>query len=387
MRRIPSISIALLSCAAPLLSQFLTVPPGPAAPGSTIAATYHNNTALVASHPLNSSPVSLLSDEGELIAPRLLSNQGITWMSTYPGSVETFVFTTPATGPGSSGSFVLLYPWAPAAVGRLDVATPSATFASIHPFPPSVHLGFGTHAVAFGTSASWAVGNTSPLSFAFGAADQVQVFAPGGSVALASQSLAGVVVPPGAVVPVPLPLANLTPGPYTVAMSWTDPSSGFVVRRFGIHEAPYADLYLPSGKFLPFGGSIDLFTNCDFLAPSGFPLSFIQLADVSSGTSALPGGQLIPIVPDFVSIACITSSLSGLLVNGQGGTFTLPAVCYGYCGPMGGPLPARYLTPTTTLLHPNVGGLGGLVVRLATLLYDLPGSRFVATQGEEVVLG
>ena len=386
MRSLTVGCLAVLCTTTSLIGQFLTLPAGPVAPGSTISGNYHNNTAAIASHPMNNSPVSLLHHDGELITPRFHVNQGTLWLVTYPGVSEWFQFTAPSSGPGSSGSFVLLYGWTPAAVGRLDVGVVSPAFPSIHAFSPTVHLGFGTHAVTFGSPAFWSVGNTSGAPFTFGAADTVQVFAPGGATPLASQSIAGISVAPGAVAAVPIPIAGLVPGPYTIAISWNDPVAGPLVRRFGIHEAAYADLYVPSGKVLPFGGSVSMFTNG--LVLGGGPLSFAVIADMSSGSTGLPTGQFIPLVLDPVAQACLTSSLFGLLVNGQGTATALPSTCYGYCAPGGrGPFITRYVTPTTTLFHPNVPGLTGLVVRVATLLFDFTGGRWVATQGEEIVIG
>lgn len=372
---IPRVALVMLFVIGSLTAQILTVPQTPIAPGGQLPITVYNN---------GSSPMALsfyvLTGTGDLVAPRLPGcADGNPALS--PGQSHSTYLVVPATGPGSSGTHLLYFldsSGLTSAVARFHVGSITASFPSIHAFPQLTYP-FQMHRVSFGypTTTPWAIANSGASTVTFGGSDRIEIVPPGGAPAVI-QSLAGLSVAPGAVAAVTLPIAGLAPGPYSARTVWQDPVQGQLVMTTGVREGPNVEMHLPTGRVLPVGGSLTAFLNVSYPNPvvTTAPVTYAFCAGLTSGTFALPGGKLIPLVNEPVVIYSVTNSLFGLLVNNVG---VATDVSSPNCG-------ARFTTNDITVLHPNLPAYAGTEVHVAAVAFSYALGTFTPSQGATIVV-
>jgi hypothetical protein len=380
--RIVRVAWVLVLCAAGLDAQTtLGVPAAPVSPGVPFTVVLTDNSPSCIDI-LVTNVLTLLQPTGEVITPELV---GCGPISICPPSGQpiSLTYSVPASGPGSSGSYVLLCPYGTGAAARLDVVTPSAGFPDIHAFPALMPHGPGAHHIeAPATPGSdWSFCNTAPQSHAI--SPTIAILTPGGSVPVASASPA-LVVPANGVVQTSLPIAGLAAGPYTVEVQWFDPGvSGFVTVRHGIEisSGVSIDLHLPGGKLIPSGGALParLVVRDSFAVPFVATWSYALCVGVSPGSTQLPGGAIVPLVPDPFVLASITNGIGGLLTNNVGVT-TLQGV---YCAHG---VTSWSVASGIAIAHPNVPGVSGLGARVAVVAIDPAAQVFIASQPEDVTL-
>ena len=333
-------------------AQTLTLPAGAAQPGQPFSATVQNDPA-VAVIPVHDVPYSV----------------GV-------GQSKSWFFAMPPSTP--PGSYLFVYPHPPeaGAAARLDVIAPDPQFPSMHAMPPAAHTGVSSHVIDDHPQlVSWRIANTASASHTFAAGDEIRILVPGGSTPLAVVPLQGVVVPPGKIVPVSLPLATIGVDVYTVETRWTDPVVGARVVRTGVQPpGPVAstELHLHLGKVVPLGGSLPmrLFTVGTDQAPL-----YGLLASVTPGSVTMPGGESLPLAPDPMFAASLNTGLFGLVSN-PFGVMT--------AGPPDVVPPTVYSAPSVAVTHPNIGAASGVTLRIAGVVLEPVGNVWSASQAEEI---
>jgi hypothetical protein len=363
----------------PLAAQTLILPPGPVAPGSAVPVTVINTSG---------SPIAfagtefvLLRPTGEVADPRFVY-QGDALSILMPGQSASLGYQVPSPLLGAPGSFVLLFIHGGRAAARLDVGAPAPSFPALHGFPTRVNDTFRTHFTGFGTAspATLDLFNLSSAPFSFGQGDRIDLFTPGGTVAVATAGLSGVAVPAGGRTIVPLPVTGLSSGPYTARVMWTDPAAGLQVRTFGIREPASADLRLPAGHVVPFGGSLEAYLALSGIAV-GSPASpvFALLVGVNPGSTPLPNGVQAPLSAGDPLVLASFSGLGGLLIGNTGtATSVVPCFCPIYNG--------TFDSGSILLVHPNVPALSGVSVRVAGVVIESLTGLWGASQPEIVTL-
>jgi hypothetical protein len=365
-----------------LPAQALVLPPGPSIPGSTLTASLVPGGGV----PLCVSGTSLfmLTSGGDLVLPRFYQGH-INWScsATIPIPVTLQI---PAVGPGSSGSFVAYHHYPPGLAARLDVGQPSANFPAVHTLPEGIERGYGSHMPWSSLSAAtstWAFVNTSAAVHIFAPGDSIRVYTPGGTAPVLTFQLAGLTVPAGGKLGIPL-LNPLAPAPYTVDVTWLDPLGGMVTRRIGVHGDSLSDLHLPGGNSLPIGGTVSAIVQFGSVATGPVVPGYALLVGFQPGSTPLPAGAILPLVPDTLVLASLSGGLAPFLANTPGTAVVMPAPgCVGYCGP-GGSFVNLGATGIA-LSHPGPF-LSGWVLRLAGLLASPSTGVWRATQLEELFL-
>jgi hypothetical protein len=361
-------SLAVLALPTQAAGQVLLLPPQPVAPGSVISVTLINDTGFLLYHSCGAYPFWIQHADGSAVIH-------VHWSDCFevllPNSTTTFNFLLPASGPGSSGSFVFR---AYSAAVRLDVGTASASFPAIHAAPREIGEAWDGHTVLFTPNfPSWAISNTGTGSHTFGAGDVIRIFTPGGVVPVATMNLAGIAVPPLQSVALVLPIAGLVPGPYTVEMSWLDPGVGSAMTvRHGIREHARMSLDLPGGHEVPAGGALPVeFSIRTF--PWNSPAHYAFCIGALPGSTPMPGGFSVPLVLDAVVLASLVDGIGGLLTNNVG---ALP--------PLGSPFNFFFATGIG-ITHPGPA-FSGVVVRAAAVAFDPITQLYGASQGEDIVV-
>ncbi len=391
--RISTLAVAVWSLAALVHAQSITVSPSVVNPGTTLTAVV-SGTPTVPLH-LNGTRAFLLTATGDLVTPRFKQGHTTTFTATGPPG-ETAQLQVPASGPGSTGSHVLFVPNSTTISGpsgppgfaglaaRIDVGAPTPGFPALHPFPINLVSGFGSYAT-FGLSilgpAEWCFANTSPVPITLGPTDVARVFVPGGTAPLVTTSLTGITIPPSQVISFVIIGAALPAAPYTVQIDWLDPFVGAASVRTGIRGSNLgfgADLHLPAGRTVAPGGSLDVYA--DIPALSGAP-SFFLLVGYQPGSTTVPGGAVVPLVPDELVLASLAGSLAPYLPGASGTAVPFGPACAGYCGP--GTI-ATSLASGISVTHPGPVA-SGLVLRLALVAFVAPG-QWIPTQGQEITL-
>jgi hypothetical protein len=192
------------------------------------------------------------------------------------------------------------------------------------------------------------------------------------------------IVPAGGLVQAALPLSALPSGPYTVETTWFDPGTQANVSvRHGIETASGAsiDLHYPDGKVIPLGGSLPArFAVRDSTGWWTSPTwSYLFCIGVLPGSTPLPGGAIVPLVPDVVVLASITDGIGGLITGFAGQTISEGV----YCAQSFDWYATAY---GIAIAHPNVPGVSGFGGRTAVVAYDPAGQVWAASQPEDVVL-
>jgi hypothetical protein len=381
-RNLRCLVVMVLIVSAVSAQMTLTVPAAPVSPGVPFTVTLIDNGPACGFDLLVTNLLTLMQPTGEVIAPELVGCGPVSICSS-SGQPHLLQYTVPASGPGSSGSFVLLCPYASGAAARLDVVAPSAAFPDIHTYPAQMPHGVGAHHIetSFAGNNDWEFANTAAVPRSI--APTIDILAPGGSVPIVSASVT-LLVPAGGVVRTTLPLTGLPAGPYTVSVQWFDPGLGAATTvRHGIELSSITslDLHLPGGKLIPVGGSIPArFAVRDLSSFWTVPTwSYLFCVGILPGSTPLPGGALVPLVPDVVVIASITDGIGGLLTNNVGVTSPQGAYC------------AHAVTTWATaagisIAHPNVPGVSGFTAHVAAVAFE-PGSQvWAASQPEDVTL-
>lgn len=371
-------SLLPLALAVVLPAQSLTAPAAPVAPGFPVGIALNSGSGYT--NTISGPRIFLLHPEGELITP-LYATRISGAAPMIPSNVLSTEFVTvPPAGPGSSGSFVLYFPLGQGAVARLDVGVPTADWPEIHVFPRMVHMGFGTHRAGFSfplISAVWALANCGATTHVFTAGDSLEIRGSDGTAVLVTQSLAGIPVPAGGITEITLPIAGFAPAPYLVRIAWDDPVAGPTVRTHGVRPLSGADLHLPGGKSIPFGGSTTARVNLESAAAT--PPAFALAVGVAPGNSVLPGGMLLPLDFDALVLASLANGLSGLLTGNLG-------VAIGPVGPCFCMSPTAWVSGPIGISHPGIPALGGAQVRVAAVGVDSVSGTIRATQGELLTL-
>ena len=404
---LPRSLVALALLALPIQAQILALPPGPFAPGQTITVTLGNNSAyglpVEGGGATNGAPLALIHGSGQLITPRWMSHYGAGG-AIPPGATWPLSFTIPVAGPGSSGSFVLYYPHGAGAALRLDVGTPAAAFPALCAFPDLIYTGYKSHLADYSgvfASGHFAIVNTSGLGHGFGPGDLIDIMPAGGTIPLATTSLAGGFVPANGRLRVLLPLGGLPVAPYTVQVSWNDPAAGPVVRRSGIlpdtgasgtfASKGFLNLHLPGGGSLPAGGALPAYVTGQLSSVGAYSLTpapvYALMLGIQGGSTTLPGGAQIALLPDPLVMASLTGTALGTLSNHLG---TPTAVIVHHPG-FSGSLPAGHRLDSfeatgISIAHPNVPGLSGIVLRAASILFEPTLNIWVPSPMEEVTL-
>lgn len=361
-------------------AQSLTLPPGPVTPGTTVPVTVGAAPA-AATFSFNGTPLYMLSSGGELVSPFYRTPGGATWFST---PSFTFGFPVPATGMGSFGSFVLYCPFPPGMANRIDVGAPTPGFPAIHSVAGLAHLGFGSHWIdPTQGSGLWHFLNTSSTPFTFGVGDRLRVVDPIAGVSLAQVSLFGITVPAMGRASIPLPVPAPTRPHHAIEVRWVDPVAGPQTRRHGVHRSSAADLFLPDGKVIPAGGSLEArlqFATVVPTAPLQGPRQYALLIGTRPGQT-FANFNVIPLDVEPLVMASLQGQLGPFLVNSPGVPTPVPAVCGGYCAPGTGVGP--FVAPGIVLNNPNIPALVGRELHLAGILFD-SANVLAATQLEVV---
>jgi len=358
----------------------LQVPSTPVTPGVPFPVVLTNNTSICIDVQ-TTNVLTLLQPGGELIAPALVGC-GPTASCLANGAKTTLNYTTPTTGPGSSGSFVLLCPYGSGAAARIDVGAASPGFPDIHAYPTRIPHGPGGHHIAFppGAGSEWEFANTAGVARVI--SPNVRIYTPGGSVPVASTSYPSLTVPAGGVARVSLPLARLAAGPYTVQADWIDPgTSGPVSVRHGIDLSAAAgvDLHLPGGPVVPLKGAL----SARIAVPRPFyrtpaPWPYVVAIGYQPGTTTFPGGAIAPLALDPLVVASVLNGVGGLLTNNVGNT-TAGAI---YCAHRNTYFP---VATGIGIGHPGPA-LSGLRLRVGAIAIDPGNSAVMASQPEEITL-
>jgi hypothetical protein len=382
-------SLLVVTTLATLASaQTIKVAGNPVQPGVPFNVAFTNNTTTQI--PFSASPLlHLLQPTGELITPEIVGCLPV-GMAIPPNGTATLSFTAPAKGPGSAGSFVLLFPYGSGAVARIDVGKASTNFPDIHTYPVNTPYNAVGHEVTFPpnqATADWEFSNTGSSSFKF-TSGTLQLFTPGGTVQVASLNLNGISVPAGGATRIQLPLKGLTPGPYTVQVLWIDPGTKApMIVRHGIQppSTTNADLHFPGGRVVSWRSSISARVAMSGFPASGSPLNptwpnlaYILLLGYLPGSSPLPGGDVLPLVADPLLLASLQHGAWGVLGNHFGLATTLSA----YCAHSTLSMPVG---SGMQINHPNIPAVVGLTVRVAVGAVDLKTpNAFAASQPEEI---
>ena len=358
----------------------IQVPSTPVTPGVPFTVVLTNNTSICIDTS-TSNILTLLQPDGDLIAP-VLVGCGPVAVCLANGGKANLTYTAPASGPGSSGSFVLLCPHGSGAAARLDVGKASAVFPDIHCYPTAIPRGPGGHHVKFptGSGSEWEFANTAGKSHVI--SPTLKIFSPGGTVPVASTPLPSLTVPTNGITRVSLPLSRLAAGPYTVQATWFDPGTqGTISVRHGIQISSgiSLDLHFPGGKVVPRGGSIPV----RIAVPQGSPRPptpwyYLLAAGYLPGSLPLPGGVIVPLALDPLVVASVTNGVGGLLTSNVGNTTSAGVYC------------AHSVTyfPVATgisIAHPGAV-LSGLRLRMGALAINPGSGPDVASQPEEIVL-
>ncbi|HYC77704.1 MAG TPA: hypothetical protein VEI02_08770 [Planctomycetota bacterium] len=379
---------AMLAAATCVFGQSMAVPVGPYAPGATVAATLNAPPGGV--FYLNGTTLYLLHPDGELVSPQFRTPGGNTWFG-FTSTVATF--TLPSNGPGSLGTYVLYNPNGVAA--PIDVVAPSAPSPAIVSIPWGVHLGFSSSSLQ-SSNGLWRLLNVSAAPHVFGAGDVLNVYPTGGSAPIASVSLAGLAVPATGALDVPLPLGAMpttTSLHYDVELQWNDPVVGAASRRHGVTWTYGADLHLPDGHVVPFGGTLRTYSNFAPNAVGTGPLGHALILSASAvptplGPTTPPGALQFPLAVDAFAIASVTGGLAPFLTNSPG-TATpagLVGSC-GYCGPSGGLFYPPSIANGVDLVHPNLAILSGFTLEATSVAFSPAGAILGVSQVERITLG
>lgn len=353
--------------------------PNPVQPGTVVQIAVENNTT----GSLWLDSLVRLRPTGELISPTydVFSD---TPAPLAPGNTLTFPLAVPAD---ASGSEALYFAPGRGAAARLDYGAMDPLLPALHVYPRRILSGFASYVAGFKGSAEdgLLILNTSAAAHVLGAGDRIRVFEPGGSVAVAEASLAGIEVPAATRAFAALPLAGLAPKPYTIEVQWADPIAGAVVRRYGIqpfqgdatrHTLPgdTLGLHFPEGRVVPQGGAIDAHVLVGML-DAGHPAAYAMLLGSAPGTLELPSGSVLPLARDSFVYQSLATGLGGVIQNGTG-SFEGVGVCL---------CPTTYYkSGTISIHHPNQPAMSGMTLRAAVLIEVRPSGELRATQGEEI---
>jgi hypothetical protein len=355
-------------------AQALQAPLAPVTPGVAFPVVLRNDTPDRIR--FDCGPFLLWQPTGERIGPLL--NSGLS-CELDPGNQTTLTFATPATGPGSSGSFVLqaevfggpLAVQRSIAAARIDVGTTTPI--------PGTHVLPGWHfGVAFGTGTSFQldVANLTAATQQITALT-VDVLAPGESAPRSTTTMTGLVIPAARARAIDVPLDPLAPGHYTVRARWVDPVTATPqTRTFGLRDIDgIMRLQLPAGRAVPRSGAVPV----EFLVRPlrrGAATPFVFVLGTLPGVTPLPGGDVAPVLATDPLLAL---SLSGVLLSGGAGvTLAIPVR-------VGHNIFAAQHATGTRIVHPDIPAALGLRVRVAGLLIDTAWPGVFATQAEEVV--
>ena len=385
MNRLALLALALLamlpSLALPATSQTtIQVPSTPVTPGVPFQVVLTNRTSICIDTSVT-NVLTLLQSGGELIAP-VLVGCGPVGSCLVNGASTTLSYTAPASGPGSSGSFLLLCPHGSGAAARLDVGTASPVFPDIHAYPTLVPHGPGGHHLPFppSTGSEWEFASTASQPCVI--SPTLQIFQPGGSTPVASTGFPSLTVPANGVVRVSLPLAGLAAGPYTVQADWIDPgTNGPISIRHGIElsSGVSVDLHLPDGPYIPRGGSISArftVTQSAMSPPVAWP--YVVAVGYQPGTMTFPQGVIVPLALDPMVVASVQNGIGGLLSANIGTTSSASVYCAHSV--------TYYPVATgTRIAHPGPV-LSGLRLRVGVLALNPSAGPDAASQPEEIVL-
>jgi hypothetical protein len=358
----------------------LQIPSTPVTPGVPFTVVLTNNTTICIDV-MRTNVLTLLQPGGELIAPALVGC-GPIGVCLRNGAKATLQYTAPASGPGSSGSFLLLCPYGSGAAVRLDVANASAGFPDIHAYPTAIPHGPGGHHLAFppGPGPEWEFANTASRSRVI--SPTVRIFTPGGSVPVASTQFPSLTVPANGVARVSLPLARLAAGPYTVQTDWIDPgTSGPVSVRHGIalSSGTSVDLHLPGGPVVPLSGAIPARIAVPRPSPRApAPWPYVLAIGYQPGTTPFPGGAIAPLALDPLVVLSVLNGVNGLLTANVGST-TAGSV---YCAHRNTYYP---VATGIGIAHPGPL-LSGLRLRVGAIAVDPGNNAVAASQPEEITL-
>jgi len=358
----------------------LQVPPTPVTPGVPFTVVLTNHTSICIDTGVTNI-LTLLQPGGELIAPVLVGCGPMATCLRNGGKVN-LQYTAPASGPGSSGSFVLLCPHGSGAAVRLDVGTASKVFPDIHCYPTAIPHGPGGHHLTFpaGQGSEWEFACTASQPRII--SPTLRIFRPGASVPVASTSFPSLMISANGVARVSLPLTGLAAGPYTVQTDWIDPgTTGPISIRHGLSLSAGTDLdlHLPGGPVVPRGGSISARIALPLQSPRP-PASWPYVVAVGyhPGTTPLPGGVIVPLALDPLVIASVLNGINGLLTANVGNTTSASVYC------------AHSVTyfPVASgirIAHPGPV-LSGLRLRVGALAVNPGAGPDAASQPEEILL-
>jgi hypothetical protein len=368
MTRLKHACLGLITMSSIALGQIITLPSQPVTPGATFTATIFNDTGDFLYMSCGGSPLWLQHEDGSGVT-RPVGTDCL--MAIPPNATMPVWFATPATGPGSSGSFALRAFFAAA---RLDVGAASPAFAAIRGYPPQIGSYYNAHTVAFPANIpNWEFNSTATVAHTFGATDFVRVYTPGGVVPVAAASLAGVTVPPQRSLQGFLPLAGLVPGPYTVEMTWLDPGTGTVLTsRHGIQNGGNVSVELPGGHVIPSGGSLPVALGMTSL-PWNASTHYAFCVGVLPGSTPIPGGFFMPLVADAAVLASLADGIGGLLMNNLG---VVP--------PPASPWSPAFVTGLG-VAHPGPA-FSGMVVRAAAVVLEPISQYYGVSQGEDLLI-
>lgn len=381
----PLLMLLMTACAAATTATgqvTLQLPSSPVTPGTPFTVVLTNNTNQCVDT-LVTNVLTLMQPGGEVIAPVLVGCGPVaTCLSN--GQSASLTFTTPASGPGSAGSFVLLCPYAGGAAARLDVGAPATGFPDLHTYPAAMPHGPGAHKIGLplGGSPDWEFANTSgqgrtifPL---------IEVLLPGAATPVAVSNPT-VTVPANGTTQVTTPFAGLAPGPYTVRVTWLDPGiGGQLTASHGVvlTGGTSLDLHLPGGRVVPAGGALPARLAVDQGVPfvSAPVWSYVLAVGATPGSTALPGGILAPLAAaDPLVQASILNGINGLLA-GHAGTTSSQSV---YCAHG----TTQFAVAGGILLgHPNLPALSGATFRIAAVAFEPVTGAWLASQPEQITL-
>ena len=383
LRKSPALIALLLATAlgTGTSAQLLTLPPGPVAPNSAVTGTVTNDTNAFISFQLGCE-IRILQPTGEVVSPHTLFGQPCDIVFGIPvGGSQTVNFTAPS----QPGSYLVVFisfgaGGSARAAAILDVTAADPGIPSLALYPSGINLPQTAHKVDFANPGmtTWEFANTGNANHVFPATALIEIFSPGGTVALSTLNQGGVLVPAGKVTQVTLPIGGLAPGPYDVRGSWIDPGSGqFEQPRSGIHrQGSRVNLHLPDGSDLFPGGGIQIVLSAvDYaILPAPEPMYFLAVGQ-QPGTTVLPDGTQVPLVMDNLVQASLNNGLFGTLAGNIG---TIPNISpvpfFGFLGE----------ASNIKLSHPNVPSVVGLKLRMAAAALQPASGMNGATQPEEI---
>ncbi|MCA8943407.1 MAG: hypothetical protein KDB80_12660, partial [Planctomycetes bacterium] len=236
-------------------AQQLTLSPSLATPGQVVTASLFNDTGGLLAV-ADTCEATLLWHSGELAEGLLVLGQACdALVAISAGQTHTWQFLAPS----SPGTFLATFDPAIGnrAVARLDVTAASASPQQLAFFPKGIHFPHSAHQADFSDPASlpWQLSNVGTAAHTFGPNDRIEITVPGGTQVLRTLSLDTLLVGAGKAVDVYLPIAGLTPGPYTVVAIFQDPGTGGEVRtRAGIQQrASRVDLHRMGRRSIAIG--------------------------------------------------------------------------------------------------------------------------------------